>query len=593
MSDFIVSARKYRPARFDEVVGQEHVSGTLKNAFQQNHLAHAFLFTGPRGVGKTTCARILAKVLNCENITKDYEACNECGSCTAFNDNASFNITELDAASNNSVEHIRALIEQVRFQPQQGKYKVFIIDEVHMLSQQAFNAFLKTLEEPPPYAIFILATTEKHKIIPTILSRCQIFDFRRIQVQAMVQHLEGICKTEGIEAERDALHIIAQKADGALRDSLSIFDRIVSFSGKKIIYQDVIDNLNVLDYDYFFKIVDAMLTEDIAKVMLTFNDILTKGFEPDIFINGLAEHLRNLMVSKDPQTLSLLEVSDGLKDRYQQQATISPTAYLLTALNIANDCDVNYKMARNKRLHVEMAIIKMTYILRAVDLASNPPVNTAPAPTANRTAQLSTAAATPVKIKEEAKTVTPPSTPTPQKAPIAPKAKAPVIKKDITAKLNIDSKYNTPKIFSLDKLEEEVEDYDAAQEDEESKLTIENLTKAWKEFAESVQSPTVRNTLRGTDLTIEDNQVVATVATRMAKEMIQQETELMPYIRKQLSSKRLALKTVIDSSKAPKQEPVAKSKQLLTNKEKFDAMKEVNPLVDRLRTLFDLHTDNS
>ena len=595
MSKFIVSARKYRPARFDEVVGQEHVSGTLKNAFQQDHLAHAFLFTGPRGVGKTTCARILAKVLNCENITKDYEACNECGSCTAFNSNASFNITELDAASNNSVEHIRALIEQVRFQPQQGKYKVFIIDEVHMLSQQAFNAFLKTLEEPPPYAIFILATTEKHKIIPTILSRCQIFDFRRIQVQAMVQHLEGICKTEGIEADRDALHIIAQKADGALRDSLSIFDRIVSFSGKKIKYQDVIDNLNVLDYDYFFKIVDAMLTEDIAKVMLTFNDILTKGFEPDIFINGLAEHLRNLMVSKDAQTLSLLEVSDGLKDRYKEQAIISPTSYLLTALNIANDCDVNYKMARNKRLHVEMAIIKMTYILRAVDLANNPPVNSAPAPVVNKTAQLSATTAMPVKIKEESKSVAPPSTPTPPKAPpSAPKAKTQApIKKDITAKLNIDSKYNTPKIFSLDKLEEEVEDYDAAQEDQVSKLTIENLIKAWKEFAESVQSPTVRNTLRGTDLAIVDNQVVATVATRMAKEMIQQETELMPFIRKQLSSKRLALKTVIDVSKAPKQEPVPKSKQFLTNKEKFDAMKEVNPLVDRLRTLFDLQSDNN
>jgi len=593
MSNFVVSARKYRPARFDEVVGQEHVSGTLKNAFQQDHLAHAFLFTGPRGVGKTTCARILAKVLNCENITKDYEACNECSSCTSFNDNASFNITELDAASNNSVEHIRALIEQVRFQPQQGKYKVFIIDEVHMLSQQAFNAFLKTLEEPPPYAIFILATTEKHKIIPTILSRCQIFDFRRIQVAAMVDHLEGICKKEGIKANRDALHIIAQKADGALRDALSIFDRIVSFSGKKIDYNDVIENLNVLDYDYFFQIVDAMLTEDVAKVMLTFNDILRKGFEPDIFINGLAEHIRNLMVCKDAQTLSLLEVSDGLKDRYQKQASIAPTTYLLTALNIANDCDVNYKMARNKRLHVEMAIIKMTYIMRAADLAARPPAAVAP-PTPSKTAEFSTSAPAPVKIVSEPKiaaTSPPPPPPVQEKAtPSVPAIPKP--KKEITAKLNIDSKYNAPKILSLDKLEEEIDDNDAAQEEQTSKLTNENLQNAWNEFTETVQSPTVRNTLRKTDLVIENNQVVASVGTRMAKEMIQAETDLMPYIRKELNDRRLALKVVIDPNKAPAPDPSTKPKKLITNKEKFEKMREINPLVDKLRTLFDLQSDN-
>ena len=369
MSTFVVSARKYRPNRFDEVVGQEHVSLTLKNALQNDHLAHAFLFCGPRGVGKTTCARILAKVLNCQNPTSDFEPCNTCDSCEAFNENASFNITELDAASNNSVEHIRALIEQVRFQPQKGKYKVFIIDEVHMLSQQAFNAFLKTLEEPPPYAIFILATTEKHKIIPTILSRCQIFDFRRIQVPNMVKHLTEICAQEGIEAESDALHIIAQKADGALRDSLSIFDRIVSFSGKKITYDDVITNLNVLDYDYYFKFVDALLREDVSQVLLIFDDILRKGFDAELFVNGLAEHLRNLLVCKDEQTLPLLEVSDGLRQRYKEQAAISPNSYLLTALNLANDCDINYKMARNKRLHAEMALIKMAHINRAFRLS--------------------------------------------------------------------------------------------------------------------------------------------------------------------------------------------------------------------------------
>ena len=372
MSQFVVSARKYRPQRFDEVVGQEHVSKTLKNALQNDQLAHAFLFCGPRGVGKTTCARILAKVLNCENRTTDNEACNECNSCQSFNGNASFNINELDAASNNSVEHIRGLIEQVRFQPQQGQYKIFIIDEVHMLSQQAFNAFLKTLEEPPPYAIFILATTEKHKIIPTILSRCQIFDFKRIQIPKMIEHLEYICKEEGIEADKDALHIIAQKADGALRDALSIFDRMSNVAGKKIDYESVIENLNVLDYDYYFRILDAMLTEDTSNVLLIFDEIFRKGFDPDIFINGLAEHLRNLLVCKDSKTIQLLEISDSMKIRYQEQSNLAPNRFILTALNIAADCDVNYKMARHKRLHVEMAIIKMTYIGRAFKITKSP-----------------------------------------------------------------------------------------------------------------------------------------------------------------------------------------------------------------------------
>ena len=338
---YVVSARKYRPTRFDEVVGQQHVSQTLKKALQTDHLAHAFLFCGPRGVGKTTCARILAKVLNCQNVTPDFEPCGKCDSCKTFSGNSSFNIMELDAASNNSVDHIRTLVEQVRFQPQQGKYKIFIIDEVHMLSQAAFNAFLKTLEEPPPYAIFILATTEKHKIIPTILSRCQIFDFKRIQVKDVVDHLQGICKEEGIAAEEEALHIIGQKADGALRDALSIFDRIVSFSGKKITYNDVITNLNVLDYDYYFRFTDALLTSNLQQVLLIFDEITKNGFEGDLFVSGLAEHLRNLLVCKDKETLRLLEVSDSLKERYHQQATIAPAAFLLTALNIANECDVN------------------------------------------------------------------------------------------------------------------------------------------------------------------------------------------------------------------------------------------------------------
>ncbi|HMX40155.1 MAG TPA: DNA polymerase III subunit gamma/tau [Saprospiraceae bacterium] len=370
MSNFVVSARKYRPQRFEDVVGQQHVAGTLKNALATDHVAHAFLFTGPRGVGKTTCARILAKILNCEQRTPDFEACDQCSSCRSFNENASFNIIELDAASNNSVEHIRALTEQVRFQPQQGKYKVFIIDEVHMLSNQAFNAFLKTLEEPPPYAIFILATTEKHKIIPTILSRCQIFDFRRIQVADMVSHLQGICQKEGIEADADALHIIAQKADGALRDALSIFDRITSGAGKHIRYADVIENLNVLDYDYYFQITDALMAEDAPAILNLFDQILRQGFDPEVFLSGLSEHLRNILVCRDTATLALLDAGQNLRERYRKQAALAPASFLLTALNIANDCDVNFKTARNKRLHLEIALLKMCYINRAVQAAS-------------------------------------------------------------------------------------------------------------------------------------------------------------------------------------------------------------------------------
>jgi DNA polymerase III subunit gamma/tau len=368
MSNFVVSARKYRPIRFDSVVGQSHISNTLKNAIKSNHLAQAFLFCGPRGVGKTTCARILAKVLNCERPTAETEPCDECDSCKAFRENASFNVHELDAASNNSVENIRALIEQVRFAPQKGKYKIYIIDEVHMLSQAAFNAFLKTLEEPPKYAIFILATTEKHKIIPTILSRCQIFDFNRIKIQDMSQHLQTICERENIVAEPDALHIIAQKADGALRDALSIFDRIISFSGSKMSYQDVINNLNILDYDYYFKITDALLTENVSDLLLFFNDILEKGFDAEIFMNGLAAHLRNLLVCKNPPTLQLLEVSDTVKKRYQQQAQISPNSFILTAISLINDCDIHYKMSRNKRLHIEIYLLKMAYIGRTLQV---------------------------------------------------------------------------------------------------------------------------------------------------------------------------------------------------------------------------------
>ena len=359
MENFVVSARKYRPITFDTVVGQGSITNTLKNAIRNNTLAQAFLFCGPRGVGKTTCARIMAKTINCLNPTENMEACNECESCRAFNNNASFNIYELDAASNNSVEDIRSLVDQVRIPPQIGQYKVYIIDEVHMLSAAAFNAFLKTLEEPPAYAKFILATTEKHKIIPTILSRCQIFDFKRITVDDIAKHLAYVAQSEGVNAEPEALNIIAQKADGALRDALSIFDQMVSFSGKNITYKDVIDNLNVLDYDYYFQIVDHILRGETSDILLILNDIISKGFEPQHFVGGMGNHLRSLMVCKDPATVQLLEVSEQLRQRYLAQSQACPMPFLIRALEINNKCDIDYRAANNKRLHLEIALLKM------------------------------------------------------------------------------------------------------------------------------------------------------------------------------------------------------------------------------------------
>lgn len=372
MENFIVSARKYRPATFDTVVGQSHITNTLKNAIKNNHLAQAFLFCGPRGVGKTTCARILAKTINCTNPTETMEACDQCDSCVSFRNGTSLNIHELDAASNNSVDDMRNLVEQVRFAPPSGKYKIYIIDEVHMLTTSAFNAFLKTLEEPPSYAIFILATTEKHKIIPTILSRCQIFDFNRIQVEDIAEHLAYISKNENIEAEPEALHIIAQKADGALRDALSIYDQNVSFAGQHLTYQAVIDNLNILDYDYYFKITDAIINESVKDVLLIFDEILRKGFDGNNCIVGLSEHMRNLLVCKDAATVKLLKVSNQVKDRYLEQSKSISSSVLLTALQIANQCDIHYKTSKNQRLHVELAFIKMCHIPSAITLAQLP-----------------------------------------------------------------------------------------------------------------------------------------------------------------------------------------------------------------------------
>jgi DNA polymerase-3 subunit gamma/tau len=362
MEAFIVSARKYRPQHFNTVVGQGHITNTLKNAILHKQLAQAYLFCGPRGVGKTTCARIFAKTINCFNLGSNGEACDTCESCLSFNSGASLNVYELDAASNNSVEDIRNLVDQVRFAPQLGEYKVYIIDEVHMLSAAAFNAFLKTLEEPPKHAKFILATTEKHKIIPTILSRCQVFNFNRIKNEDISSHLAYISKTENVTAEPEALHVIAQKADGGLRDALSIFDQMVAFTGNHLSYKAVVENLHVLDFDYYFKITDALLNQRLPEIMLTFDDILRKGFDGHNFINGLGEHLRNVMVSKDPQTVQLLEISENLKPKYAQQAAQSPLPFLLKALALISKTDVNYKSAKNQRLLVEMSLMQMAYL---------------------------------------------------------------------------------------------------------------------------------------------------------------------------------------------------------------------------------------
>ncbi|MEM7103167.1 MAG: DNA polymerase III subunit gamma/tau [Bacteroidota bacterium] len=595
---FVVSARKYRPIRFDEVVGQEHISQTLKNALQSDQVAHAFLFCGPRGVGKTTCARILAKVLNCETPTQDMEACNECNSCKAFNDNASFNIHELDAASNNSVEHIRTLTDQVRFPPQQGKYKVYIIDEVHMLSQAAFNAFLKTLEEPPPYAIFILATTEKHKIIPTILSRCQIYDFKRIRIPDIVKHLESICQQEGIDAEQDALHIVAQKADGALRDALSIFDRIASFSNKKIEYKEVIKNLNILDYDYYFKVVDALLVEDLSGILVLFDEIINKGFEPDIFINGLAGHLRNLLVCKDQATAHLLEVGETIRQKYADQSALSPTSLLLTALSLANDCDVNFRMARNKRLHVEMTIIKMAYINRVVKF--NPVANNAQ-PQPVQAEKKSPELKEPPKTEEVAKKVVEPIAEVqPKKEPLntePPKEEGqPILssqngggslKSDLLGKSSLINP--ALMVGSHQSHEAEVE---AAEEEtvlvEKTDITLDDVMQAWTAFAETIKSPSAKNYFQSAELVLENGNIHVMVGSKVAEGSVRSEMGLVPFLEEQLKTKALTLTFEIDKSRMVEEPEVKKP---LSEKEKYQRLREKNPLIDDLQKRFDLRLD--
>ncbi|MDG1296249.1 MAG: DNA polymerase III subunit gamma/tau [Saprospiraceae bacterium] len=591
MGKFVVSARKYRPNRFVDVVGQEHVSQTLKNALQNDHLAHAFLFCGPRGVGKTTCARILAKVLNCTNLTEEKEPCNECESCTSFNKNNSFNIVELDAASNNSVEHIRALNEQVRFQPQQGDYKVFIIDEVHMLSQAAFNAFLKTLEEPPAHAVFILATTEKHKIIPTILSRCQIFDFKRIQIKRIVGHLQSICDQENIQAEEDALHIIAQKADGALRDALSIFDRIVSYSGDSIKYADVISNLNVLDHDYFFKFVDAMLVEDMPQVLLLFNEVLDKGFEGDIFITGLSEHLRDLLVCKDKESLALLECSENLRTRYMDQANTASASFLLSALQLATATDIGYKQARNKRLLVEVMLMKISNLSSILEASITGPV------LISEKKKIDTKIAqdevqvehkeTPVE-NEAAKTVSAPKEELEDKIEQKPIEEATVNPVQEASPKKKKLKLSIGKLSSLESLDKEIEQIKEESYRSVKEISLEELSKYWHEYSENLDSDIIKQSLRAADLSLYDNFLNIKVASNLQRADIEKEKELMVFIRKSLNVKDLQLKIEVEA-KVQDTKPVIKKN--LTVKERYLQMREVNPKLTALQKRFSLMPD--
>ena len=590
MSNFVVSARKYRPTSFDEVVGQDHVAKTLKNALQTDHLAHAFLFTGPRGVGKTTCARILAKIINCENPVNKVEACNECSSCKAFNDNASFNIHELDAASNNSVENIRALIEQVRFQPQHGKFKVFIIDEVHMLSTSAFNAFLKTLEEPPSYAIFILATTEKHKIIPTILSRCQIFDFKRIQIADTVIQLERICEKEGIKAEKEALHTIANKADGAMRDALTIFDKISSSVGDTITYKDVVANLNLLDYEYYFKITDAFLRENISEVLLSLNEIVRLGFDAEHFVVGLAEHFRDLLIAKLPATISILEVSDELKNRYLNQASLAKSSFLLSGLNILNQCDIDLARAKNKRLHVELALSKLTFLSRAmeVDIFGN-----------NGSQEKKTDVLNEKVVSKPQK-----SQISSNASQIAPKeslkdvqhineslSKESLITSELKSDVNIAIKPATGlKMSDINAIRESIKKDEQTKAEARKNISIELVKEIWHKYTEYNPSKSVQSALNLAVLNLSGQTISGKVPTQVSKDMILQETALLDKLRNELGISNLIFEIEVDKSLFPDFED-NKPVQAMTQREKYLLMLEKNPSLGSFTKKFGLKLD--
>jgi len=554
MDNFIVSARKYRPADFNSVVGQLSITSTLKSAINNNHLAHAYLFCGPRGVGKTTCARIFAKTINCQNRGDNTEACNECESCKSFNENRSYNIHELDAASNNSVEDIRNLIDQVRIPPQLGKYSIYIVDEVHMLSTQAFNAFLKTLEEPPPHAIFVLATTEKHKIIPTILSRCQIFDFNRITVEDISKHLEYISKSENITAEADALNIIAQKADGALRDALSYFDQIVSFSGNNITYEKVIENLNVLDYEYYFNLLDAFLQNDHSTALTLFNDILNKGFDGHHFVIGLANHIRDIIVSKDEKTIELIEVGKSIKEKYLVQSKKCEITFLFQALNTVNSCDLSYKASQNKRLLIELTLMNICKITENI---KNTQV---------QAAQNQTVVNDKESVKKEEKE----------------------IKKTTPSSISIKGALsnNTENVINTPKEKEQTfkEDVQKTENIATDNFTQDMLINAWNKFSEIIKKnrPRIYSILIENKPALKENFKIEFIVSNNLQEKGLQKinSETISYLSKELNNNKITLNYIIKEGE--------KKSQIYTNADKLKYLSEKNENVNRLKQKFKL-----
>ena len=597
MDKFVVSARKYRPQTFDTVVGQSHITTTLKNAIKHNQLAHAFLFCGPRGVGKTTCARILAKTINCEHQTKDGEACNKCQSCISFNEGTSMNIHELDAASNNSVDDIRTLVDQVRFAPQAGKYKVYIIDEVHMLSSSAFNAFLKTLEEPPPYAIFILATTEKHKILPTILSRCQIFDFKRITNNDTVVHLQEICEKEEIKAEKAALQVISQKSEGCMRDALSIMDKIVSFTNGKLTYQNTLEHLNILDADYYFKLMDCMLKQDLSGAMLLYDDINKKGFEGDLVLNGFAEFIRNLLVCKDEKVAGLLDAVESFREKYISIAkNIAPT-FLISALNIINEAEINYKAARNKRLHVELVIIKLCYLQQAIEISSDAG-GISKKKVVESSVAFRTAAIKPLKVESQRSEVK-------NSGVSSQESEAKLVIETSLVKEAAESykssepqtstlKSQTTKLSALDKIRKQVKgngNNGSGNEAISAPLKLESLQAAWNEYVQKLKSeknPAGTN-FEMAELRIQDaNSFIAIVTNNIQLRFIEQGGQkASQFLREKLHNNLLQFFIVMEENKEEKI-PVGTP---LTSREQFLKMAERYPLVKELKDRLRLELD--
>ncbi|KIC92809.1 DNA polymerase III subunit gamma/tau [Flavihumibacter solisilvae] len=603
MEQFIVSARKYRPQNFSTVVGQSHITTTLKNAIRNQQLAHAFLFCGPRGVGKTTCARILAKTINCENPGADGEACNTCHSCTSFNEGSSLNIHELDAASNNSVDDIRALVEQVRFAPQAGKYKVYIVDEVHMLSTSAFNAFLKTLEEPPSYAIFILATTEKHKILPTILSRCQIFDFKRITTSDTVEHLEEICEKESIHAEKPALQVIAQKSEGCMRDALSILDKIVSFTNGELSYTNTLEHLNILDADNYFKLMDCMLAQDLSGAMLLYDDINRKGFEGDLVLNGFAEFIRNLLLSIDEKVASLMEVVESFRSRYIETAARVSPAYLVSALNLLAEAEINYKAARNKRLHVELVLIRLCYLQQAIELvndggkkkltelrplnfrilgpvAQTASIQTPPAPQLNNPAQ----ATSPIAAS--------PAPATNPKAAVKenqPGGAVLIIEDKVTPH---SARPAAGKLGSLKKLREQVSSTTQTGTARSAIILTDELLKmAWDEFIEQLRAarnPAVQS-FELAELKVLDNQTFTVVTpNNLQQKFIDGERiPLSEYMQQRFHNRYLTYQLIVEQ----REDLMIKVEMPLNSRERFQQIIEQFPLVKDLKDRLRLELD--